>query len=49
MTLDVIFFDKKVLLNFALFSSFVFLLPVHSNKRSYTTLFVFEGGAIEHI
>ena len=51
MTLEVILFRKnsKVLLTFAPFFYFVYLLPSLINERPHTTLSMSGGGAIEQI
>ena len=50
-TSEVLCFKKKskLLLNFALFSFFVYLLPSLIKERLHTTLSVFEEGTIVHI
>ena len=50
MSLEIFFSKKiKVLLNFAFFSFFIYLLPIFINKRLHNKLSVLAGNAVEHI
>ena len=48
---EIFFFSKKkkLLLNFASFLCFIYLLPGFNIERSGNALLMFEEGAIEHI
>ena len=48
MSLEIFFFDKKLVLLCILFSIFVYLLPSLINERSNNTLLAVAESAIEH-